>query len=132
MGTEKEITETKVDTSQTGTAYGYRVEAMYDYIAPVAIGDAIYDKEWRTVHFREGHPGVPLGHRYERAWFDSANCMSYESAEALRWWFMAECKAGPQMIFCMRTRLVKVEIKYHFEAKRVATLPEFPPKEKGE
>lgn len=108
------------DCSQSGTTHGYRVEAMYDYPEPLTVGEQIFTRDWKIVSFNRGACGVPIGPRFELPWLESAHCVSYQAAQALRWWLHATVGAEGLRGLCLRSRIVKYAIKYSMEATRVS------------
>jgi hypothetical protein len=108
-------------TSSNGTAHGYSVEArMHGNLPPLQIGRQIFDSNWRGVQFDSGGPcGVKASqwHRYE---LDACGLLSYEAAQALRWWLLADAPAFSGI----ETRLVKHTITYAVSAVRVEELCE--------
>ena len=108
--------------SASGSRQAYRVEARYSYFEPMTFGDRVFDKEWREITFPESAMGgVPPGARWDLPELMSFRCYSYQAAQALRWWFHAELEAhkfGGGL--CMETRIVKYEITYTRECKRVS------------
>lgn len=107
--------------SGNGTQYGYQVQARYMFTTPKEFEGLLLDKEWRTVHFPESRVGIPAGGRFELPELMHAGCCSYEAAQALRWWFLANAHADHFSSLCLETRLLEYYIKYEFKAapKRV-------------
>ena len=99
---------------------GYRVEAMWDDDEPQKIGDQLFTRHWKAVHFDRGQCGVPIGRRFEAAWLDASHCYSQSAAEALRWWFIAAAGAAPDGLgaWRLRTRLAEYRIVYSITATR--------------
>jgi hypothetical protein len=107
--------------SCSGTDYGWSVEARYVYPGVLTAGQQVIDNRWQRINFPEtppGLPGVPTGgvmHRQSAV----AGYLSYQAAQALRWWFIADVKkdmgAG-----CLETRLVKHEVAYTVKIKAVS------------
>jgi hypothetical protein len=82
------------------------------------VGNQIFDNQWRTVQFSQGYPGVPTG-GFMHSEAASLGFMSYQSAQAMRWWFLAELEIGMSGM-CMETRLVRHAIKYSITSEAVS------------
>jgi hypothetical protein len=96
--------------NSSGTVYGYSVEAkIIDGGGPDVINDQLFsDAGWTRVEFNDDSPiGVPNA-RHRSDFVAITGYYHYETAQALRWWFVA---AAPNN-FGLQTRLVKHEIKY--------------------
>lgn len=110
--------------SATGTNYGYQVQARYIGTEGVKqVGDLILCQKWKNVPFRRPSPiGVPSARDFE--WYLLAtDCMNYEAAEALRWWFLATCVSesfGGRL--CVETRIIRFKIDYSFAGKADAVM----------
>jgi hypothetical protein len=99
----------------SGTDSGWSVEARYAYYEPKVINGMMLDDRWRTVHFNDTSPiGVPRGPRYHSPWLAHCGLYSYQSAQALRWWFIAQAEAELLGSLCLETRLVKHKITYSY------------------
>lgn len=90
-----------------GTCTGYSVEARVDG-PPRQLGKYLLDGEWRTVQFDAAPNGVP-GFSHAEPWLAHCGLLRYESAQALRWWLMAEAVWG------VRTRLVRHKVQYSMQ-----------------
>lgn len=104
-----------IGPSGNGTIYGYVVQARYNFHYPEKFGDIILGKRWRTLAFLEVRPdiGVPIGDSWEAPIFKQVGCYSYEAAQALRWWFLAQANAHhPTGSLCLETRLVQMKVEY--------------------
>ena len=99
-------------STQNGTNIGYRVEARAKD-RPVIFQGVVFDKEWRSVAFKSAPPGfgVPA-----RDGLDHANAMfglySYEAAQALRWWALANDIFARYQV---ETRLMRYRAEYKAE-----------------
>jgi hypothetical protein len=103
--------------SGSGRTFAYTVEARLMFHKPEQFGDIILDKDWRQIHFKEGSTGIPPGNRYELPELLHAGAYSYEAAQALRWWFMADVHAkSPTGTLCLETRLVEYRIEFSYKA----------------
>lgn len=105
--------------SQSGSSWGYSVEARQNSSRPVVIGEQIFDNRWKRVHFQNGSMGVPTAKSYEWA-VVQAGLFSYQAAQALRWWFHAEAENTAGGGICTESRIVKHEIKYSISEKAVS------------
>lgn len=107
----------------SGTARCFRVQARTsEGCGPISIvgvqtgnmRNCLTDSEWETLFFEKGPVGVPSS----KSWFDEYarhDFLSYQAAQSLRWWFLAEqggCKS-------IETRLVEYEFKYTYSAEPV-------------
>lgn len=106
-------------TSGSGDAHAYTVQARMAYFEPKQICGHLLDTRWRTIYFEQSPVGVPAQSRYSPWSGCLPGMMTYEAAQALRWWFMANA-AHTFDHFCLETRLVKHEIKYSFEEQAVS------------
>lgn len=98
-----------------GTTPGYQVQARY-IGEPKILGGVMLSKEWKTLWFPNSPVGVPT-HSGPHDWYlPAAECMSYEAAQALRWWFLSVCAADILGSMCIETRLLAYRIKYSYEA----------------
>jgi len=102
----------KPTSTQNGTNIGYMVEARAKNI-PVKFQGTLLDKEWRQVSFVSAPPGFGVPARYG---MDHANAMfglySYEAAQALRWWALANDILARYQI---ETRLMRYRAEYKAE-----------------
>jgi len=106
----------------SGTKHAYRVEVRCGAHEPRVVQGITLDKEWREIHFPEGVPGVPVGPRFDIPELMSTSTLSYQAAQALRWWFHASVEAEKGLNSVMiDSRIVKYEIKYSREWKRIST-----------
>lgn len=113
--------------SGSGTQAGFQVQARYMHNEPKKFGDVILDQRWRTLDFPASHVGVPVHRSGWDWWLPASGCMTYEAAQALRWWFLATCVAadvGGRP--CLETRIVSFAITYSHSAKPSAVMEEDP------
>lgn len=103
-----------------GSIDGYRVQARYMYHEPKIIHGMALDERWRYIDFPQSHVGVPRGPDYYTPMLQAAYCYSYQSAQALRWWFHAEAEREMLGGLCIDTRLVKFTIEYSHKWKPVS------------
>jgi hypothetical protein len=100
----------------SGSTVGYTVEARYNSFEPKQIGGVLLDNRWRRLDFAPGSPGVPVAKIHESE-LTRNRLMNYPGAQALRWWFIANCEAegfwGGSL--CVDTRLVKHQVVYSYE-----------------
>jgi hypothetical protein len=106
--------------SGSGSTDGYTVEARLNYngrsevIAGVCLGPT-----WVTLDFQKAPAGfgVPQGN-VGHGHLPYTDLLAYPSAQALRWWFLANAYAERKDT-CLETRLIKHTASYSF--KEVAT-----------
>jgi len=116
------VEEGKHGPSGSGTLCGYAVEARFNQHHAEPVGSQIFDNRWQTVHFDRSGFGVPSS-RFASGVLAELNLMSYEQAEAMRWWFLANVEATRiGGCLCFETRLVEYEVKYSRSAKPVEYL----------
>lgn len=94
----------------SATYSGYSVEAKYNYHEPKSFGSQIFDKTWRRVNFDKSTNGVPSCSSLHEE-IVKHGFLSYQAAQALRWWFHAAADAESFSSLCLETRIVKHEIK---------------------
>lgn len=112
--------------SGSGTNTGFQVQARYMHNEPKQFGDIILDQRWRTLHFPRSPIGVPAARDWDW-WLPASQCMTFEAAQALRWWFLANCVAGNWGgRLCVETRIVSFKITYSHAAKVSAVMDEDP------
>lgn len=104
-------------SSMSGTDFGYQVQARYNFHTPKQFGDIVLDQRWRTLYFQKSPIGVPVAG--ELQWYlRPCQCMSFQAAQALRWWFVADAEASDLLgSMCLETRLLKVRVKYSTESE---------------
>ena len=115
---EVKIWEEKPCRTGSGTTIGYSVEARMNYSRPETILGTAYDNRWQRVQIVAGDSGVPMKRSPA---LDHVDLYSFETAEALRWWFIAAAEAsriGGSL--CIETRLVRHRVEYSYSAKPVA------------
>lgn len=110
-------------TSGSGSGRGYLPQARYVNDGDgLAINDWALGPKWKTIPFEKILPpgvGIPTrtpchGH------IPHSNLLSYEAAQAIRWWFLAFLEA--HMVtgsLCVETRLVKHDCQYSFSETAV-------------
>lgn len=103
-------------SSASGNFMGYSVEARSTYYKPEKIGELLLDKRWRQIHWSDDRGGMPEGPSYQQPWLRSHGLFSYQAAQALRWWFLAEVEANGRH-FCIETRLVEHKVTYSTKAE---------------
>lgn len=103
--------------SASGSSDGYVVEARLNYNgASRVINGLPLGPTWTPISFEKGRLGVPQGVVFGADRFSSL--LAYPSAEALRWWFVANA-AETHDDLCLETRLV--EVRLTFSHKEVQT-----------
>lgn len=93
-------------SSGSGGGRGYVVEARLNFngASEIINGEAL-GPNWKVLHFERGTVGVPQGNV---AWghLPGTTLLAYESAQALRWWFLANAAASrPAGALCIETDL---------------------------
>ena len=114
-----------------GTTIGYSVEARSTSKPTLVLGNMIGEK-WTRISFSRGEKGVPIPGCWDGSGqLEKLGLFSYESAQAMRWWFLAAAEdsfvndALPIRIpmpspWCLETRLVRHEIKYQYTVTAVS------------
>ena len=120
---EKDAEYPRKGQSGSGTTHGFSVEARFNSgLGIKEICGIQLTSQWKTLTFAKVDPpipGVPNGsilHYFPR-YFD---LLTYEAAQAMRWWFHAE--AEHQMLggLCIETRLVKHKVTYSIAEEAVS------------
>ena len=106
--------------SGNGTETAFTVEARYNYINPIQIGDQIFDNRWREVSFRESLVGVPNNRRTLMPTI-AHGMLGYAAAQALRWWLHAVAEATHGS-YNLETRIVSFKITYSHKIEAVDVL----------
>lgn len=104
-------------SSCSGTDLGYKVQARYMYGEPGIFEGIVLDQRWRTLHFEKSPIGVPPSRGCFDWYLPASGCVTLAAAQALRWWFLANCGAnnvGGSL--CVETRIVIFKIKHSYEA----------------
>lgn len=124
---EKVDLQLPIGNSASGTMHGYQVQARYMYHEPKEFGGMILDQRWKTLSFDRSPVGVPTTRGLHDWYLPASNCMTLAAAQALRWWFLANCESSTWGgALCVETRIVSFEIKYSVEAKATAVMEEEP------
>ena len=113
----------------SGTTIGYSVEARSLSKPTFVLGNMIGEK-WTRISFSRGEKGVPVPGCWDGSGqLEKLGLFSYESAQALRWWFLAAAEndfvnaaATPYAPirlpiprpWDLETRLVRHEVKYQY------------------
>ena len=120
------VTELPFVSSQGGTSVGYKVQARFMSHQPEQFGDIILDQRWKELHFPSAPIGVPACRPFEHHLM-ATQCLNYEAAQALRWWFLANCTMGRLGgRLCVETRIVRCRIEYNWKGSAEAVLEEDP------
>lgn len=98
----------KKGSSGGGKTPCYSVEARIPSGQPEQVGETIYHAEWRGVLFDKSVVGVPSNLHCRAA--EDLGLLSYEAANALRWWFHAAAKS-----YVIQTRIVKHVIEHNYQ-----------------
>jgi hypothetical protein len=129
----------------SGTTVGYSVEARSTSKPTLVLGNMI-GEAWTRISFSRGEKGVPIPGCWDGSGqLEKLGLFSYESAQAMRWWFLAAAEDSfvndARLIrvplpspWCLETRLVRHEIKYQYTVTAVSACelvdnPGAPPKE---
>lgn len=116
----------------SGTTIGYSVEARSTSQPTFILGNMIGEK-WTRLSFSRGKKGVPVPGCWDSSGqLKKLGLFSYESAQALRWWFLAAAEnefvndATPIRLprphpWRLETRLVRHEVKYQYTVTAVST-----------
>jgi hypothetical protein len=103
---------------------GYTVEARCTLKHPKTVNGKALGGEWLQLEFPHGR-GVPAAPPYSP--LPLMGLLSYQAAQALRWWWIAEAEAAD---ICstngIETRLVQFDVKVDWEARAVAAVDEQP------
>ncbi len=104
----------------SGVENGWTVEARYVYPEPKVLGKQIFDNRWRAVDFQTSPIGIPACNFSNRFGLH-LGLLPYESAQALRWWFIAQINEDGAGALCMETRIVKHRVEYTLSSKAVSS-----------
>lgn len=105
---------------------GFSVEARaaFPKLGPVNVSGQNFDGEWRAVRFEidpQGR-GVPGGLTVEFP-LTMLGLYPYETAQALRWWFLAEARKDFKG---METRLLEHGVEYSIKSEIKEPLDQYP------
>lgn len=115
----------------SGTTIGYSVEARSTSKPTLVLGNMIGEK-WTRISFARGEKGVPIPGCWDGSGqLEKLGLFSYESAQAMRWWFLAAAENSfvndatsiripMPSPWCLETRLVRHEIKYQYAVTAVS------------
>jgi hypothetical protein len=115
----------------SGTTVGYSVEARSTSKPTLVLGNMIGEK-WTRISFSRGEKGVPIPGCWDGSGqLEKLGLFSYESAQAMRWWFLAAAEDSfvndARLIrvplpnpWSLETRLVRHEIKYQYTVTAVS------------
>jgi len=101
----------------SSTTTGYTVEAMCSS-DPQMVNGKIYDKTWRGVPFSKAEFGVP-GSKFHPELAEHG-LLTYQQAQALRWWFHASGSNESGFGLSMETRIVKHTLEQTYSVKAVS------------
>jgi hypothetical protein len=108
----------KKGSAGSGTDTAYSVEARLAFHQPRAVCGHLLDLRWTTLQFERGGPvGVPQHRPFDFA-KSSSGLLSYQAAQALRWWFLANAEQEFSCL-CVETRIVEHKITYSFSTEAV-------------
>lgn len=87
------------------------------------IGEQVVTTSWTSLEL-ERRPlgsGVPNGHGTQALFLEASELMDYTTAQALRWWAVAQAKAH---CFDLETRLVRYELNWSWNKKPLDAVKE--------
>jgi hypothetical protein len=114
----------KQASSGSGGGRGYSVEVRLNYNGAAEIVNGIaVGPNWTRLHFEKAVVGVPQGNV---CWghLPNTSLLGYASAQALRWWFLANAEATRGHALCIETRLVRHDCTYSYKETPVAAQDE--------
>lgn len=120
MKTELEPEYKRNQGHGTGTETCYTVEARHCYPDAIVIAGQIFDIRWKRAHFEESPVGVPSGPAYIHRHAKEHGMLSYQAAQALRWWIHAQGESTGTGCVCLETRLVKHQIKWSYSIEAMS------------
>lgn len=108
----------KVHEGSTPRLYGYSVQARF-YGHTNGQSKRVNDNftltaTWQNIPFETSNVGVPAQHWGLDRHLAIVNLMSYDAAQALRWWFLASLNAQPLGSLCVETRLIQHEVRVNW------------------
>jgi len=112
-------------STESGTCEAYDVEVRIAREGRVTkmIGRQIVTTSWSSLDVERGSGGlgVPNGHGTAALYLEASGLMDYTTAEALRWWAVAQAKAE---YFDLETRLVRYELNWSWNKKPLDAVKE--------
>jgi len=107
----------KGPSSGSGSNTLYSVQARMAYFKPQQVCGHLLDLRWTTLHFPNAPIGVPQHRRFQYGAI-MTGLMSYQAAQALRWWFLAEIDKESGGL-CIETRLVEHRVRYEYSSEAI-------------
>lgn len=108
--------------SGSGTIGAWSVEARCSLDTHVTCNGVILGSKWQRLHFPKEAKGVPPGPAWHQPWLSLTGRYAYESAQALRWWWLAVAEAERCLgSIGVETRLVREKITYSYGVSRHAS-----------
>jgi hypothetical protein len=107
----------KEGSAASGSDTAYTVEVRLAYYVPQIRVGRLLDTRWQTIDFETARTGVPIA-RGIFPTYDTLGLLSYQAAQALRWWFIAEAAKNYEHL-CLETRLVEHKVAYSYKASAV-------------
>lgn len=95
----------------------YSIQARMATYEPQLVCGHLLDLRWTTLHFPSAPIGVPQ-HRPFQFGAMMTGLMSYQAAQALRWWFHAEADKESCGL-CLETRLIEHRVRYEYSSEAV-------------
>jgi hypothetical protein len=107
----------------TPCLYGYSVEARFGGYtngrSRRVNDDFILTTTWQKIPFETGAVGVPAQNWGLDRHLAVIGLMSYDAAQALRWWFLASLNTDYRGSLCVETRLVQHKVRVSWEATAI-------------
>ena len=115
--------EIRKDPSTLNTACrGYTVQARYSRDGAKEICGQTFTDSWSEVRFERGRTGVPISSPGDHA-INVSGLLSYQSAEAMRWWFLANAAAQFNHM-CLETRIIEHAVRLECTSTPVRVIQE--------
>lgn len=110
-------------TRGTSKSTVYQVEVRFNYPQPRQFGGLLLGRDWQTLETSIVPHGQGVPNNLWNA-ADQRGYLSYEAAEALRWWFHASAALGA----CLESRLIAFDYEesWSVERKAVSKIQEWP------
>lgn len=104
-------------SSGSGDDILYSVQARLAYHDARLICGHLLDLRWKTLYFEKSPIGVPAARPF-RFGAMATGLLSYQAAQALRWWFLAEAETNFSCL-CVETRLVEHRVSYSYSSEAI-------------
>lgn len=103
----------------SGTTTAYSVEARYNNPHPREAAGRLFDNRWQMLHFDKSPIGVPAT-TWRHPFVHEIGLLSYQAAQALRWWFLAQLETSVAGCLCFETRIVEHKVEYSYATEAIA------------